>query len=67
MKIVSLLREVRLSRGMSQPELAELAGLSQPGLSRIERGLRGARVETLEKLARVLSVKVTDLYLVKES
>lgn len=40
------LKEWRARRGVTQVEAAELAGVSQPTFSRIERGLSGMDLET---------------------
>ncbi len=47
----SLLREIRLSAGLSQRALAERAGTSQPAIVRYERGATTPSWETLERLA----------------
>jgi transcriptional regulator with XRE-family HTH domain len=51
------LRHVREKRGISQDKLAELSGVPQNTISRIERGERTPRRSTLDKLARVLEVE----------
>lgn len=55
------IRAFRLQRELSQMKLAERAGLQLDGVSRIERGVRSARLETLEKIAHALGVGVPDL------
>jgi non-specific serine/threonine protein kinase len=52
-----LLRQHRLSRGLTQAELAERAGLSWRGISDLERGLKHApRASTVRMLAHGLSL-----------
>ena len=46
---------------MSQNELARAANVSQPYLYDLERGARGAKPETLARIAEKLGVKVEDL------
>lgn len=46
----------REHRGLTQQELAKLAGISKPYLSQIETGKRQGTVETLSALARSLDV-----------
>jgi len=45
-----LLREARRKAGLGQRELARRAGIPQPTLSRIERGLASPRFATLDRL-----------------
>jgi len=54
---MTYLRHVREQRGISQDKLAELSGVPQNTISRIERGERTPRPSTLEKLSQVLKVE----------
>jgi transcriptional regulator with XRE-family HTH domain len=47
---------------MSVRRLADLAGVSNPYLSQIERGLRRPSAEILQQLARALKISVETLY-----
>src|SRR5262245_19412456 len=47
---------------MSVRRLAELAGVSNPYLSQIERGLRRPSAEILQALAKALQISVETLY-----
>jgi transcriptional regulator with XRE-family HTH domain len=47
---------------MSVRRLAELAGMSNPYLSQIERGLRRPSAEILQSLANALKISVETLY-----
>ena len=47
---------------MSLRKLAETAGISNPYLSQIERGLRKPSAEILKSLARALSIRAESLY-----
>ena len=47
---------------MSLRKLAELAGISNPYLSQIERGLRKPSAEILKSIARALSIRAESLY-----
>jgi len=51
----------RTSKGLSQMELERKAGLAHNTLSRIETGQVQPRLETLEKLARILETDVEGL------
>ena len=55
------LRELRQSRGLSQRELGELAGVSSGTVYRLENGLRGSYPGTIRKLAVALGVTPEDL------
>jgi transcriptional regulator with XRE-family HTH domain len=46
--------EQRVARGLSQKELAELCGTSQPAIARLESGAQAPRVDTLRRLANAL-------------
>lgn len=47
---------------MSVRHLAELAGVSNPYLSQIERGLRNPSAEILQQIARALQISAESLY-----
>jgi transcriptional regulator with XRE-family HTH domain len=47
---------------MSVRRLADLAGVSNPYLSQIERGLRRPSAEVLQQLAKALRISVESLY-----
>ena len=55
-KFVSPVRTRRMERGISQGELAELAGLRQSMLCRIENGSRGLTLINLMKLTQLLGM-----------
>jgi transcriptional regulator with XRE-family HTH domain len=55
-----LVQKLRLQRGWSQQQLAELSGLSVRTIQRIERG-QGASVETLKSLASVFEIDFSEL------
>lgn len=57
----STIRRIRLDRRMTQKELADACGLSQPYIVDLERGARGAKPETLERIAAALGVTVPEL------
>jgi transcriptional regulator with XRE-family HTH domain len=56
------LREQRQSAKLSLRQLAELAGVSNPYLSQIERGLKKPSAEILQQLAKGLEVSAESLY-----
>jgi transcriptional regulator with XRE-family HTH domain len=56
------LREQRVLAQLSLRQLAERAGVSNPYLSQIERGLRKPSAEVLQQLAKALRVSAETLY-----
>ena len=56
------LREQRHNAKLSLRQLSELAGVSNPYLSQIERGLKRPSAEILQQLARGLEVSAETLY-----
>ena len=57
------LREQRVSSRLSLGQLAEQAGVSNPYLSQIERGLRRPSAEVLQQLAKALRISAEQLYI----
>jgi transcriptional regulator with XRE-family HTH domain len=55
------LKSERLRRKLSQETLASKAGLSVSYISMLERGQRAPPLDTLESLAKALSVSPTSL------
>ena len=56
------IREQRSSAQISLRQLAKLAGVSNPYLSQIERGLRKPSAEILQQIARGLRISAEALY-----
>ena len=56
------LKRLRRDRQMTQAQLAKALDLSTSYVSNLERGVNSPSFVTVEKLARVLSVKVKDLF-----
>ncbi|MEP6798185.1 MAG: helix-turn-helix transcriptional regulator [Lapillicoccus sp.] len=56
------LREQRQAAQLSLRQLSDLAGVSNPYLSQIERGLKKPSAEILQQLARGLQVSAESLY-----
>lgn len=55
------LREMRKAAGLSQAELAERTGVSQPAISQIENDVLAMDVAWMRAFARVLGCKPADL------
>ncbi len=58
----AFIREQRATARLSLRRLAELAGVSNPYLSQIERGLRKPSAEILQQIARALRISAETLY-----
>lgn len=56
------LRLIRLERGKTQEQFAELVGISVDFLSLIERGINAPSFETIEQIAKALRVPVMALF-----
>ena len=57
------LREQRVSASLSLRQLADQAGVSNPYLSQIERGLRKPSAEVLQQIAKALRISAEQLYI----
>lgn len=55
------LRAKRKAAGISQEELADMAGLHRTYVGGIERGERNVSIDNIEKLAQALGADVADL------
>jgi transcriptional regulator with XRE-family HTH domain len=56
------IREQRSTANVSLRQLAKLAGVSNPYLSQIERGLRKPSAEILQQIAKALRISAEALY-----
>ena len=56
------LSELREKRGLSQTQLADMAGIGRAHLSQIENGAVAARVDTLLALSQSLDLKLEELF-----
>lgn len=57
------LREQRKNASLSVRQLSEVAGISNPYLSQIERGVKKPSAEILQALAKGLSISAETLYI----
>lgn len=60
-KLGSKLRELRINAELTQEKLGEITGLDRTYISGIERGVRNPSLRNIEKLAKALKVKVSEL------
>lgn len=58
----AFIRDQRRSARLSLRKLSDLAGISNPYLSQIERGLRKPSAEILQAIAKALSISSETLY-----
>jgi transcriptional regulator with XRE-family HTH domain len=56
-----VLRELRLERGLTQDQLAELADTERSHISSLERAEKGPSLTTILTLARALDISAADL------
>jgi transcriptional regulator with XRE-family HTH domain len=61
MRFASNLRIKRKEKGISQEDLADLAGLHRTYVGSVERGERNVSIDNMERLAAALSLDVIDL------
>lgn len=59
--IAAKLRQLRLDRDFSQPHVARHLGIKYQSYQKMERGDHSFRVSTLEKLAGLYGVQLSDL------
>ncbi len=60
------IRDLRLKGGYSQDKLVAKTGISRSQLYFIESGRCVPRIETIEKIASILSMKVSDVIIYAE-
>lgn len=60
--LIKALMDARLEKGLTQKELAEMTGISQGDISRIERGTANPSIKTIQRLATALDKKVRILF-----
>ena len=60
--ISEALRTLRMERGMSQADLADLAGVSRAAISNIERGKHNVTMHLAGRLAMALHINIITLY-----
>ncbi len=62
MNIGTTIREFRLQKGMSQGDIEKRTGLLRCYLSRVENGHTVPSLETLQKIARALDLKLSQFF-----
>lgn len=56
------MKQIRVARGLSQRDLADLVGVDQSTIQRAEAMKDGARMEVYRMVAQVLNVEIADLF-----
>jgi transcriptional regulator with XRE-family HTH domain len=56
------LQELREKRGLSQSQLADMAGMGRAHLSQIENGAVAARIDTLYAIAKALEMPLEEMF-----
>ncbi|MBD3617468.1 MAG: helix-turn-helix transcriptional regulator [Gracilimonas sp.] len=57
----SVIRELRLSRNLSQEKLAELGDFERSYISKVENGERAIQFKTVVRFAEAFGIKVSEL------
>lgn len=61
------IREIRLELGLSQEKLAQKVKVSRNFLGSVERGESSLSLEVVERLARAVDIRLSDLFIKVES
>jgi len=56
----NVLRYLRNEQGLTQEDFSFKAGLHRTYVSQLERGLKSPSLKTIQKIARVLDISLTD-------
>ena len=56
------LKQIRLQKGLSQSELADLSGIDTSNISRLETGCRSPNLQTIKKVASALKISLDEIY-----
>jgi HTH-type transcriptional repressor of puuD len=62
MNISERVTQIRDMRGMSQREVAELAGISASNYNEVERGISKCPIGTLEKICKALNITLSEFF-----
>ena len=61
-QFASILKQLRLQKGLTQPQLADRLGISRSAISMYERGEREPDTTTMEAIAALFGVDMNYLY-----
>ena len=65
MSVIRAMIDARLSRGMTQKELAEATGIAQGEISKLENGTRNPSIKLLQRLAEGMGMTLNVSFLPK--
>ena len=54
----TIIKEARISQGLSQNKLAKLVGISQPFMREIENGRKNPSIDVLFRICDVLGIEI---------
>ena len=57
--LIASIIQRRLERGISQTELARIAGMQQPAISRLEKGSHSSTINTFLRVASALDLEIS--------
>ena len=60
-RIGANIKRLREAQGISQEELADRSGLHRTYVSQVERAVKNATIQSLDRIARGLGVPLTEL------
>jgi len=63
----TVLRKLRLEKGLSQEAFAFEAGIHRTYVSQLERGLKSPSLKTIQKIATVLNITLSELMALVEN
>lgn len=61
--VMRAIMEARIQQGMTQQKLAELTGIDQADISRLERGSGNPSLKTIQRIAEALGKRVQILFI----
>jgi transcriptional regulator with XRE-family HTH domain len=59
----AVVRKLRTNQGMSQEAFADLCGVHRTYMGAIERGEKTVTIETADKIAKALEIRVSQLFI----
>jgi len=59
----AVVRKLRTNQGMSQEAFADLCGVHRTYMGAIERGEKTVTIETADKIAKALEIRISQLFI----
>ena len=66
-KFADVLRKLRLEKGLSQEAFAFEVGIHRTYVSQLERGLKSPSLKTIQKIATVLNITISEFMALVEN